>query len=141
VARGGSLAAVDTVGGLRALLPWPEAARLDELAPQRLPIPTGAMRALDWSQGGQPVLSLRVQEAFGWLDTPTVADGRVPVLLHLLDPAGRPVAVTADLRSFWAGPYREVRAQLRGRYPRHPWPEDPAGAEPTSRAKRRERRR
>jgi ATP-dependent helicase HrpB len=141
VARGGSLAAVDTVGGLRALLPWPEAARLDELAPQRLPIPTGAMRALDWSQGGQPVLSLRVQEAFGWLDTPTVADGRVPVLLHLLDPAGRPVAVTADLRSFWAGPYREVRAQLRGRYPRHPWPENPAGAEPTSRAKRRERRR
>lgn len=136
VARGGGLSRIDTAAGLRALLPWPQAARLDELAPERLSIPTGATRALDWS-GDQPVLSLRVQEAFGWVDTPTVADGRLPVLLHLLDPAGRPVAVTADLRSFWAGPYREVRAQLRGRYPRHPWPEDPLAAAPTSRAKRR----
>jgi len=136
VARGGALSRVDTTGGLRALLPWPEAAHLDELAPERLPIPTGAVRTLDWS-GDQPVLSLRVQEAFGWLDTPRVTDGRLPVLLHLLDPAGRPVAVTADLRSFWAGPYRDVRAQLRGRYPRHPWPEDPLKATPTPRAARR----
>lgn len=139
VARGGSLRHVDTLAGLRSLLPWPEAARLDELAPQRLPIPTGATRALDWS-GSAPVLALRVQEAFGWVDTPRVAGGRLPVVLHLLDPAGRPVAVTSDLASFWAGPYREVRAQLRGRYPRHPWPEDPLHAEPTSRAKPRPHR-
>lgn len=139
VARGGSLHRVDTLGGLRSLLPWPEASRLDELAPERLAIPTGATRALDWSSG-IPVLSLRVQEAFGWVDTPRVAGGRVPVVLHLLDPAGRPVAVTADLASFWTGPYRDVRAQLRGRYPRHPWPEDPLEATPTSRAKPRPRR-
>lgn len=138
LARGGALRGVDTLGGLRALLPWPEAAHFEELAPERLPIPTGGSRALDWSSG-RPVLSLRVQEAFGWVDTPRVAAGRVPVVLHLLDPAGRPVAVTSDLASFWAGPYAQVRAQLRGRYPRHPWPEDPLGAEPTSRAKSRPR--
>ncbi len=138
VARGGALSQVDTTDGLRALLAWPEATHLDEFAPQRLLIPTGAMRAVDWS-GNQPVLSLRVQEAFGWLDTPRVAAGRLPVVLHLLDPAGRPVAVTSDLRSFWAGPYRDVRAQLRGRYPRHPWPENPLEATPTSQAATRHR--
>ena len=74
---------------------------------------------------GRPVLAVRVQECFGWADTPRVAGGRVPVLIHLLSPARRPVAVTDDLRSFWAGPYRQVRAELRGRYPRHAWPEDP----------------
>ncbi|MGO3797035.1 MAG: ATP-dependent helicase C-terminal domain-containing protein, partial [Pauljensenia sp.] len=136
LARGGALRSVDTLGGLRSLLPWPEAAHLDELAPERLRVPTGGSRALDWSSG-RPVLSLRVQEAFGWVDTPRVAAGQVPVVLHLLDPAGRPVAVTSDLASFWAGPYAQVRAQLRGRYPRHPWPEDPLSAEPTSRAKPR----
>lgn len=136
VARGTPLSRVDTLGGLRSLLPWPEASHLDELAPERLRVPTGGSRLLDWSSG-TPVLSLRVQEAFGWVDTPRVAGGRVPVVLHLLDPAGRPVAVTSDLASFWAGPYHDVRAQLRGRYPRHPWPEDPLHAEPTSRAKPR----
>ena len=136
VTRGGALQHVDTLAGLRSLLPWPEASHLDELAPQRLEIPTGTMRALDWSSG-TPVLALRVQEAFGWVDTPRLAGGRIPVVLHLLDPAGRPVAVTSDLASFWRGPYREVRAQLRGRYPRHPWPEDPLHAEATSRAKHR----
>ncbi|MDN6793866.1 MAG: ATP-dependent helicase HrpB, partial [Propionibacterium sp.] len=139
LARGGALSRVDTLSGLRALLPWPEAAHLEELAPERLEVPTGQHRSVDWSSG-RPILSLRVQEAFGWVDTPRVADGRVPVLLHLLDPAGRPVAVTSDLASFWAGPYHDVRAQLRGRYPRHPWPEDPLHAEPTSRAKPRPRR-
>lgn len=139
LSRGGALRGVDTLGGLRTLLPWPEAARLDELAPERMQVPTGGTRTLDWSSG-RPVLSLRVQEAFGWVDTPRVAGGRVPVVLHLLDPAGRPVAVTSDLASFWAGPYAQVRAQLRGRYPRHPWPADPLGAEPTSRAKPRTRR-
>lgn len=136
VARGRPLAAVDTAAGLRTLLPWPEAARLDELAPARLAIPTGARRRVDYS-GAQPVMTLRVQEAFGWTDTPRLAGGRVPVLLHLTSPAGRTVAVTADLASFWGDPYRDVRAQLRGRYPRHPWPEDPLAARPTTRAKPR----
>ena len=112
---------------LRSMLPWPAAARLDELAPEKMPIPSGGTRPIDWS-GPHPVLTLRVQQAFGWTDTPRLVDGRVPLVLHLTDPAGRPAAVTSDLTSFWAGPYRDVRAQLRGRYPKHPWPEDPLHA-------------
>ncbi len=136
VARGAPLSSVGTTSALRSLLPWPEATHFDELAPERLAIPTGVTRVIEWS-GPHPTVSLRVQEAFGWTETPTVAGGRLPVVLHLLDPAGRPVAITSDLASFWSGPYHEVRAQLRGRYPRHPWPEDPLTASPTSHAKRR----
>ena len=136
LARGGSLSNVSMLDALRSMLPWPDAARLDELAPEKMPIPAGGARPIDWS-GAHPVLTLRVQQAFGWTDTPRLVDGRVPLVLHLTDPAGRPAAVTSDLTSFWAGPYRDVRAQLRGRYPKHPWPEDPLHAEPTNRAKRR----
>ena len=136
LARGGSLSNVSMLDALRSMLPWPHAARLDELAPEKMPIPAGGTRPIDWS-GAHPVLTLRVQQAFGWTDTPRLVDGRVPLVLHLTDPAGRPAAVTSDLTSFWAGPYRDVRAQLRGRYPKHPWPEDPLNAEPTNRAKRR----
>ena len=136
LANGGSLSKVSMLDALRSMLPWPDAARLDELAPERMPIPSGGTRPIDWS-GAHPVLTLRVQQAFGWTDTPRLVDGRVPLVLHLTDPAGRPAAVTSDLTSFWAGPYRDVRAQLRGRYPKHPWPEDPLHAEPTNRAKRR----
>ena len=136
LARGGSLSSVSMLDALRSMLPWPDAARLDELAPEKMPIPSGGTRPIDWS-GAHPVLTLRVQQAFGWTDTPRLVDGRVPLVLHLTDPAGRPAAVTSDLTSFWAGPYRDVRAQLRGRYPKHPWPEDPLHAEPTNRAKRR----
>ena len=136
LAKGAPLASVDTMSALRAMLPWPEASRLDELAPTHVEIPTGDRKKLDWSDG-RPVLTLRIQQAFGWKDSPTVADGRLPVLLHLTDPAGRPAGVTSDLASFWGEGYRQARAQLRGRYPRHPWPEDAANAEPTSRAKRR----
>lgn len=136
LASGTPLSQVSMLDVLRSLLPWPEAARLDELAPEKLPIPSGGTRPIDWS-GAHPVLTLRVQQAFGWTDTPRLLDGRVPLVLHLTDPAGRPAAVTSDLTSFWAGPYRDVRAQLRGRYPKHPWPEDPLHAEPTNRAKRR----
>ena len=136
LASGAPLSQVSMLDVLRSLLPWPEAARLDELAPDKLPIPSGGTRPIDWS-GAHPVLTLRVQQAFGWTDTPRLLDGRVPLVLHLTDPAGRPAAVTSDLTSFWAGPYRDVRAQLRGRYPKHPWPEDPLHAEPTNRAKRR----
>ena len=136
LAQGGSLGSVSMLDALRSMLPWPQAARLDELVPEKMPIPSGGTRPIDWS-GAHPVLTLRVQQAFGWTDTPRLVDGRVPLVLHLTDPAGRPAAVTSDLTSFWAGPYRDVRAQLRGRYPKHPWPEDPLHAQPTNRAKRR----
>ncbi len=136
LAQGGSLSSVSMLDALRSMLPWPQAARLDELAPEKMPIPAGGTRPIDWA-GAHPVLTLRVQQAFGWTDTPRLVDGRVPLVLHLTDPAGRPAAVTSDLMSFWAGPYSDVRAQLRGRYPKHPWPEDPLHAEPTNRAKRR----
>jgi ATP-dependent helicase HrpB len=79
---------------------------------------------------GPPVLAVKLQECFGWLDTPRLVDGRVPVLLHLLSPAQRPLAITDDLASFWSGPYAQVRAEMRGRYPKHPWPEDPLNAPP-----------
>jgi ATP-dependent helicase HrpB len=114
----------DVTSALRRLLPWPEAARLDELAPTRVRVPSGAQVTVDYS-GDQPVLAVRVQEVFGWPETPRVADGRVPLLLHLLSPARRPAAVTADLASFWRTGYPAVRAELRGRYPKHAWPEDP----------------
>ena len=136
LAQGGSLSSVPMLDALRSMLPWPQAARLDELAPEKMPIPAGGTRPIDWA-GAHPVLTLRVQQAFGWTHTPRLVDGRVPLVLHLTDPAGRPAAVTSDLTSFWAGPYSDVRAQLRGRYPKHPWPEDPLHAEPTNRAKRR----
>ncbi|WP_172119129.1 ATP-dependent helicase HrpB [Actinomyces faecalis] len=121
---------IDLTEALRGLLPWPEAARLDELAPERLTVPSGSQVRLSYldEQGEvleRPVLAVRVQECFGWKDTPRVADSRVSVLLHLLSPARRPVAVTDDLHSFWEGPYQQVRRELRGRYPKHAWPEDP----------------
>nr|WP_217361455.1 ATP-dependent helicase HrpB [Aeromicrobium stalagmiti] len=121
------LARRDVLGALRRLLPWPAAGRLDELAPERVGIPKGQSVRVEYGASGdeQPVLSLRIQDAFGWSATPRIADGRMPLLLHLLTPARRPAAVTADLESFWAGPYRQVRAELRGRYPKHAWPQDP----------------
>jgi ATP-dependent helicase HrpB len=124
---GADLARIDVLGALRRLLPWPAAGRLDELAPERVKVPTGASVRVEYGPTGteQPVLSLKLQDAFGWSATPRLADGRVPLLLHLLTPARRPAAVTADLESFWAGPYQQVRAELRGRYPKHAWPEDP----------------
>ncbi|MFI2752163.1 ATP-dependent helicase HrpB [Cellulomonas sp. P22] len=123
------LARIDVHAALRRLLPWPQAARLDELAPERLAVPSGSSVRVDYD-GEQPVLAVRLQEVFGWRATPRVADGRVPVLLHLLSPAGRPAAVTADLESFWRTGYPQVRAELRGRYPKHAWPDDPLQAEP-----------
>ncbi|TIC85736.1 ATP-dependent helicase HrpB [Nocardioides sp. GY 10127] len=137
VRAGRDLARLDVLAGLRGLLPWPEAARLDELAPERLPVPSGATHRVDYSDAsGQPVVACKLQECFGLASTPRLADGSVPVLLHLLSPAGRPLAVTADLASFWDGPYAGVRAEMRGRYPKHPWPEDPWSAPATARTSR-----
>ena len=123
---------IDVLAALRRLLPWPEAGRLDELAPERILVPSGAGVRIDYA-GDQPVLAVRIQEVFGWSSAPALADGRVPLLLHLLSPARRPAAVTADLESFWSTGYPQVRAELRGRYPRHAWPEDPRAARPPAR--------
>ncbi|WP_436494245.1 ATP-dependent helicase HrpB [Actinokineospora sp. HUAS TT18] len=124
------LGRLNMTDALRALLPWPAASRLDELVPERLEVPSGSRVRVDYS-GDKPALPVKVQEVFGWTDSPTVVDGRVPVVLHLLSPAGRPTAVTGDLKSFWTTGYPQVRAELRGRYPRHRWPEDPTTAPPT----------
>ncbi|MFJ8161467.1 ATP-dependent RNA helicase [Streptomyces sp. NPDC096136] len=128
--RRGDLGRIDAGQALSRLLPWAtgEAVRLDELAPERIEVPSGSRIRVDYT-GEQPVLAVKLQELFGLARTPRVAG--VPVLVHLLSPAGRPAAVTSDLASFWQGGYRAVRAELRGRYPKHPWPEDPATAEPT----------
>ncbi|MEU6392558.1 ATP-dependent helicase HrpB [Streptomyces sp. NPDC046939] len=129
--RRADLGRIDAGQALRRLLPWAsgDAARLDELAPERVEVPSGSRIRVDYADPERPVLAVKLQEMFGLNETPRLAG--VPVLVHLLSPAGRPAAVTADLASFWRDGYRSVRADLRGRYPKHPWPEDPAGAEPT----------
>jgi ATP-dependent helicase HrpB len=129
------LARVDVVAALRSLLPWQLAGRLDELVPERIEVPTGSRVRIDYADPAVPTLSVRVQEVFGWAAAPVVA-GR-PLRLQLLSPAARVVATTADLAGFWVTGYPAVRSELRGRYPRHPWPEDPATAAPTRRAKPR----
>lgn len=115
---------IDLLAALRRLVPWEVAGRLDEMAPERVTLPSGSRHRIDYS-GDQPVLAVKVQEVFGWTATPRLAGGRVPLLLHLLSPARRPAAVTADLASFWRTGYPQVRAELRGRYPKHAWPQDP----------------
>ncbi|MEL7990818.1 ATP-dependent helicase HrpB [Streptomyces albidoflavus] len=138
--RRADLARIDAGACLRRLLPWAggEAGRLDELAPERLEVPSGSRVRLDYTDPERPVLAVKLQELFGLTGTPVVAG--VPVLVHLLSPAGRPAAVTADLASFWADGYRAVRAELRGRYPKHPWPENPATATATRYTKARAER-
>ncbi len=134
--RRADLARLDLGAVLAAALPWPLPAQLDALVPERLLVPSGSAIAVDYGVD-PPVLAVKLQELFGWLATPRVVDGRVPVTIHLLSPAGRPVQVTQDLASFWQRGYPDVRAELRGRYPRHPWPEDPLTALPTRHTTRR----
>lgn len=128
---------VDWHEALLSLVPWSQRAALDRLAPTHLEVPSGSRIALDYSVPSAPVLAVKLQEVFGWTSTPMLCDGRVPVTLHLLSPAQRPVQVTRDLAGFWKHSYFEVRKELRGRYPRHPWPDDPLTAEATRRAKPR----
>lgn len=135
--RRADLERTDVVSALRRLLDWQQAAKLDTVAPERITVPSGSQIRVDYADPEAPVLAVKVQECFGWRTTPTVGGGRVPVVLHLLSPAGRPAAVTADLESFWQNGYPQVRAELRGRYPKHPWPEDPLTAAPTRRTKPR----
>ncbi|MET3175043.1 UNVERIFIED_ORG: ATP-dependent helicase HrpB [Arthrobacter sp. UYCu721] len=171
LAGGAATNSIDLTDPLRRLLPWPEAVRLAELAPEALKVPSGSMVRIDYPDvsdkagsggvgpglaapdqagpgqasagqaiaydAGRPVVAVKLQECFGWAETPRLVDGRVPVLFHLLSPARRPLAVTDDLASFWSGPYAQVRSEMRGRYPRHPWPEDPWTAQPTARTKAR----
>jgi ATP-dependent helicase HrpB len=110
---------------------------LDAQAPENLTVPSGQSRRLEYAEGEPPVLAVKLQELFGLADTPRVGGGRIPVTLHLLSPAGRPIQVTQDLKGFWERTYPEVRKELKGRYPRHPWPDDPWTATPTHRAKPR----
>jgi ATP-dependent helicase HrpB len=116
-------------------LPWDLRTRLDREAPETLVVPSGSRRRLDYRDDGTVVLEVRIQEVFGLAESPRV--GGRPVLLHLLSPAQRPLQVTSDLASFWKNTYPEVRKEMRGRYPRHYWPDNPLEAEPTARAKPR----
>lgn len=166
LAGGAATGSIDLTDALRRLLPWPEAAKLPELAPETLEVPSGSRVRIDYPDvpdhaaptgvgvdpaahesarpdsaapdaGGRPVVAVKLQECFGWAETPRLVGGRVPVLFHLLSPARRTLAVTDDLASFWSGPYAQVRAEMRGRYPKHPWPEDPWTARATARTKSR----
>jgi ATP-dependent helicase HrpB len=122
---------------LSGLLPWSERRRLDAEAPAFFEAPTGSNLAIDYDAEGGPAISVRVQELFGLARHPAIAGGRVPLTINLLSPAHRPVQVTKDLPGFWKGSYATVRVEMKGRYPRHPWPEDPAAAAPTTRVKPR----
>ncbi|MBB3047038.1 ATP-dependent helicase HrpB [Litorivivens lipolytica] len=120
---------LDLMPALQSLLVWPQPRELDELAPVRLTLPTGSEARIDY-QERPPVLAVKLQEMFGQQQSPRIAGGRQPVTLHLLSPAGRPLQVTQDLASFWANSYSEVKKDMKGRYPKHPWPDDPISATP-----------
>ncbi|POH66881.1 ATP-dependent helicase HrpB [Cryobacterium zongtaii] len=141
LAAGTPAARIDLAPALRRTLPWPAAVDLDALVPERFRVPSGSHVRLSYppadDSSARPVVAVKLQECFGWAETPRIVGGRVPVLFHLLSPAGHPLAVTDDLASFWAGPYSQVRAEMRGRYPKHPWPEDPWSAVPTRHTTRR----
>lgn len=136
VSRLGHFAQLDLPSILRNLLPWPLPQRLEELAPAHLTVPSGSSIRLDYSEN-PPILAVRLQELFGQADTPRIANGRQVLKLHLLSPARRPVQVTQDLANFWRTTYAEVKKDLKGRYPKHYWPDDPLVAEATARAKPR----
>lgn len=131
------ISAGDLSDALVALLPWEMRARLDREAPTHFEAPTGSVLAIDYEAEQGPTIAVRLQELFGLNTHPSIAAGKVPLVLELLSPAQRPVQVTRDLPGFWHGSYAAVRSDLRGRYPRHPWPDDPASALPTRRAKPR----
>ena len=125
--------ALDLVEVLRQALGWDKVQTLDTLAPMRLHTPAETWRPIDYTAGAQPVLKIPMQELFGVSVTPRIFQGRQPLLLHLLSPAGRPLQVTQDLATFWSGTYAEVRKEMRGRYPKHHWPQNPA-SEPAVRS-------
>ena len=131
------IGADDLGAALDALLPWNLKRRLEEEAPTHFEAPTGNRHAIDYETAGAPALHIRVQELFGLTQHPSIAHGKLPLTLHLLSPAHRPIQITRDLPGFWKGSWAAVKAEMKGRYPRHPWPDDPASASPTARAKPR----
>jgi ATP-dependent helicase HrpB len=135
--RVSDLRRVDLGEALLDLVPPELRGRLDQWAPTHVQVPTGSRIQVDYADPAGPVLAVRLQEMFGQVTTPTVGRGQVPVTLHILSPARRPVQVTRDLAGFWRTTYFEVRKDLKGRYPRHHWPDDPLAASPTRHAKRR----
>jgi ATP-dependent helicase HrpB len=132
-----ALGRVDLAGALLDLLDWEQRRQLDLLAPEHVEVPTGSRIRVDYADPAAPVLAVRLQEVFGMRETPRVGGGAVPLTMHLLSPAHRPMQVTRDLASFWATGYFDVRKDLRGRYPKHHWPDDPLTAAPVRGAKRR----
>jgi ATP-dependent helicase HrpB len=133
------LSADELGAAIMGLLPWNLRRRLEAEAPTHAEVPTGSRIPIDYGAEEGPVLAVRVQELFGLAAHPSIGGGRVPLVLHLLSPAHRPIQITRDLPGFWRGSWAGVRADMRGRYPKHPWPEDPVTAEPTRRAKPRGR--
>jgi ATP-dependent helicase HrpB len=131
------IGAGDLGAALEARLPWNLKRRLEAEAPTHFEAPTGNRHAIDYATAGAPALHIRVQELFGLTQHPSIANGKLPLTLHLLSPAQRPIQITRDLPGFWKGSWMAVKAEMKGRYPRHPWPDDPALAVPTARAKRR----
>ncbi len=137
ITRKSQLQRLDLANALAAMLSWDQLKALDALAPTHIVVPSGSKIPVDYTTGGVPILPVRLQEMFGATETPRIARGKVPLLLHLLSPAGRPVQVTQDLEGFWTGSYEQVKKEMKGRYPKHQWPEDPLQAVPTNRAKPR----
>jgi len=135
----GAARRIDFSSAIRALVPWDKQRQLDPLAPTHIEVPSGSRVPVDYTNPAEPTLSVRLQEMFGLTETPRIGGGKVPVVIHLLSPARRPVQVTRDLASFWKTGYRDVKAELKGRYPRHYWPDDPLIAEPTARVRPRPR--
>ena len=132
-----ALGADELSQALGSLFDYEQRRELDAQVPESITVPSGMSRRIEYSEGEPPVLAVKLQELFGLADTPRIAGGRIPVTLHLLSPAGRPIQVTQDLKGFWERTYPEVKKELKGRYPRHPWPDDPWTAVPTHRAKPR----
>jgi ATP-dependent helicase HrpB len=136
IARRSQFGGIDLGAALHAMLPWDLRKRLDEEAPERMAVPSGSLARIDYVQEGGPALTVKLQEMFGQKSSPAICGGRVPLVVHLLSPAGRPLQITRDLAHFWQEGYAAVRAEMRGRYPRHPWPEDPLQAQPTKKTSR-----
>lgn len=135
-----ALMQIDLLAPLVAALSWEQQKMLDQLAPQRISVPSGSQIKIDYSDETQPVLAVKLQELFGLQQTPTVVSGQMPLLIHMLSPAGRPLAVTQDLEFFWNNVYPEIRREMRGRYPKHPWPENPWDAQATAKTKKQSAR-
>ena len=137
-----ALTEAELTDAVKSRVDWSLRQRIDVLAPVRMIVPSGMERRVEYlinddGSAASPVLAVKLQELFGLAETPRIAEGRMPVTLHLLSPAGRPLQVTQDLAGFWARTYPEVKKEMKGRYPRHPWPDDPWNATATHRAKPR----